>query len=145
MRYLLLLITVLFFSCDYSYLTNPVEVESIQVSLGGDSDFEKVGLRIKVSNLTETDIEEYRLSFFLFDSRGNQMPSLGNNYFDTGGKFVIPAGESVELTVNLDEAFSSVPSNNLVVDTFHFYWIKFKGGEVWEDKYGNHYYEGSSQ
>ena len=116
-------------SCPY-VLANP------HVELGScEEKHNFAGLYFSLFNGSEKNIDEFTVSYMLYDSDGNN-PFVGSNSFVSKCKWDLRAGGMVDFVIDLDSYLSVVPDEPYLVDFMYVREISYSDGSSWKDPYG---------
>ncbi|MCR4822049.1 MAG: hypothetical protein K5873_04145 [Treponema sp.] len=117
-------------------LTCPYVISNARVELC-DYESEKCFTRMNFSLLNDSskDIEEFTLSFMLYDSEGKN-PFITSNNFVSKCKWNVKAGENLDFTISLDPYISLLPQEPFLLDYLYVRSISYSDGSKWNDPYG---------
>lgn len=86
-------------------------------------------------NSSEKDVDNFSVSFLLFDEDGNN-PFFGTNRIISDCKIQVAKKECAEISIALDDYLTTVPENPFEIDYFYVKKINYTDGTTWEDLFG---------
>ena len=117
------------FSCPYL-------IENPRVEIGAKEGIcEFAGAYFTVYNDSDKNIQEYTVSFLLYDDEGNN-PFIGSNCVVEKISTEENPHESKNAAVCLDSYLSVVPDEPYKIDFMYLREIKYSDGSVWSDPFG---------
>lgn len=124
-------------SCASLFEDNcPYLIANPHMELGSNNDIHNYGgAYFSLYNSSSKTIEEFTISFMLFDEEGKS-PFIGSNQVTSVIKTQLGSGESDEFVVNLDTYLSVIPSEPYLMDYVFVKSIKYSDGTVWTDPFG---------
>lgn len=99
------------------------------------SEYEICGLNLYFYNKSESDVETFTVSFFLFDKDGNPVSTGKSNIVLTIEK-LIEKGKPFTACISLDKYFNAVPDELYGVDYLYVSRIEYSDGSVWSNPFG---------
>ena len=126
-----------FFSCETTdSFSCPYLISNSHVELGekeGAHNF--AGMYFSLYNESEKTIDNFTMSFMLYDSDGNN-PFVGSNCIVSKCAWCIAGGAVTDFVINLDPHLSVVPDEPYIVDYIYLREIQYTDGSSWKDPYG---------
>lgn len=126
-----------FTSCETTdALSCPYLISNPRVELGEkDGSHKFAGMYFSLFNDSDKTIDNFTLSFMLYDSDGNN-PFLGSNCIVSKCDWNMTAGSIVDFIINLDSYIAVVPDEPYIVDYLYVREINYVDGSKWKDPYG---------
>lgn len=133
----ILILLMGFLSCGtVDCLSCPYIIDNPHVELGTVEDkYNFAGMHFSLCNESSKTIEDFTMSFMLYDSDGNN-PFVGSNCIVSKCKWNISAGALVEFIINLDPYISTVPDEPYQIDYIYVREINYTDGSSWKDPFG---------
>ena len=133
----LLFVSLISFSCcTTEALSSPYLISNPHIELGEyENAHNFAGMYFSFYNGSDKKIENFTLSFLLYDSDGNN-PFVGSNCIVSKCEWPIQSGSSIDFIINLDPYISVVPSEEYQIDYLYVRQITYEDGSVWRDPYG---------
>ena len=98
-------------------------------------EYEICGLDLYFLNKSESDVESFTISFFLFDKDGNPISTGKSNIVLTIEK-QIEKEKPFTTCISLDKYFNVVPDEIYGIDYLYVSRIEYSDGSVWSDPFG---------
>ena len=135
---LLFLVSVLsLFSCGtFDCLSCPYVLDNPHVELGQVEDkYNFAGMHFSLYNESGKTIDNFTMSFMLYDSDGNN-PFIGSNCVVSRCKWPVQPGSVCDFVISLDQYLSSVPDEPYTLDYIYLREIHYSDGSSWKDPFG---------
>ena len=128
---------VMFSGCETMYaFTCPYIISNPRVELGEYEDKHKfAGMHFTFFNESKKDVENFTLSFTLYDSDGNN-PFIGSNCIVSKCNWKVKSGATVDFVIDLDPYISLEPSQPYLLDYIYVREIVYSDKSSWKDPYG---------
>ena len=131
-----LLLSLLLSCTSMESLTCPYLIENPRVELGeSEGSYKYAGMRFSLFNESEKTIENFTMSFMLYDSDGNS-PFLGSNCIVSKCKWRIQPGAENDFVISLDPYISVLPDEPYQIDYIYLREICYSDGSSWKDPFG---------
>jgi len=117
-------------------LSCPYLIDNAHVEIGQKYTYHKyAGAYLTVFNDSKKTIQNYTVSFMLYDSDGS-VPFTGTNCVVAKSDSKILPHEEETFIVNLDSFISFVPDEPYVMDFIYIREITYTDGSLWKDPFG---------
>ncbi len=117
-------------------LSCPYVISNPHVELGELEDsYNFAGMHFSLFNESEKTIEDFTMSFMLYDSDGNN-PFIGSNCIVSKCTWKMNPGAVTDFVINLDPYISSVPEEAYLIDYIYLREISYTDGTSWKDPFG---------
>lgn len=103
------------------------------------SEYEIAGFKMEFRNLSDKNVVELTVNFYMFDEEGEPV-SVGRSNVSLIVRAEIPAYETEERRISLDSYFYTVPDGLYTIDYLYVSKILYDDGSVWSDPYGLLYF-----
>jgi len=116
----------------------PYLIGNPHVELGcNDGVHNYAGAYFSFYNGSSKTVDEFTVSFLLFDGEGNS-PFIGSNQVTATIRAELSGGEADDYIVNLDSYLNVIPSEPYEMDYVYVKSIRYSDGTVWKDSFGMH-------
>jgi hypothetical protein len=135
--WLLIIISVVFFSCDFfDEQYPPFVISGFEIKKGEIEDVcRTASAMFYFKNTANIEIAGITMSFHVYYSDGTY-PGYGSNRVDVEYKGVIPAGNEELIIVSLDNIIQIYKELSFVADQIFVEKITYKNGSTWVDHMG---------
>ena len=117
-------------------MTCPYVIDNPHVEVGEKNSYHRyAGAYLTVFNDSEKTIQQYTVSFMLYDSDG-EIPFTGTNCVVAECTKEIAPKTEEEFVVSLDSFISVVPDEPYVIDYLYLREITYTDGTNWKDPFG---------
>lgn len=130
------------FACGFSSckttasLSCPYVIDNPRVEIGAKKNVCEIAAALfTVSNTSERNVQEYIVSFLLYDEDGNN-PFIGSNCIVEKITAEEKPHESRDFAVNLDPYISVAPDGPYKIDFMYLREIHYSDGSIWSDPFG---------
>ncbi|MBQ6780215.1 MAG: hypothetical protein IJP62_03170 [Treponema sp.] len=114
----------------------PYIIDNPHVEIGENHNYHNyAGAYLTVYNDSEKTIQNYTVSFMLYDSDG-EIPFTGTNCVVAECQKEIAPRTEEEFVVSLDSFISVVPDEPYVIDYLYLREIEYTDGSNWKDPFG---------
>ncbi len=126
-----------FFSCGtLDCLSCPYVIDNPRVELGTvEGKYNFAGMHFSLCNESSKTIEDFTMSFMLYDSDGNN-PFVGSNCVVSKCKWNIAGGALIDFIISLDPYISTAPDEPYQIDYIYIREIHYTDGSSWKDPFG---------